>query len=49
MCPDNPSNIFVFMYWHDQTILAGEDIKCTITLKNVTCDASWSLDGCHKT
>lgn len=32
---DDPSNIRVFVHWHDQTIFAGEEIKCTITFKNV--------------
>lgn len=32
---EDPSNIRVFVHWHDQTIFAGEEIKCTITFKNV--------------
>ncbi|KAH7320999.1 intracellular protein transport protein [Stachybotrys elegans] len=35
MAPDSQSNIRVFVRWHDQTVFAGEDIKCTITFKNV--------------
>ncbi|KAI1376078.1 Rgp1-domain-containing protein [Hypoxylon crocopeplum] len=30
-----PSNIRVFITWDDQTVFAGEDIKCHITFKNV--------------
>ncbi|KAI0011675.1 Rgp1-domain-containing protein [Xylariaceae sp. FL0662B] len=29
------TNIRVFMKWEDQTVFAGEDIKCSITFKNV--------------
>jgi RAB6A-GEF complex partner protein 2 len=35
MPPDGPSPIRVFIRWQDQTIFAGEEIKCTITFKNV--------------
>lgn len=35
MAPEGPSNIRVFVHWRDQTVFAGEDIKCTITFKNV--------------
>lgn len=35
MAPDVPSNIRVFVRWHDQTVFAGEEVKCTITFKNV--------------
>ncbi|KAH8677365.1 Rgp1-domain-containing protein [Xylariales sp. PMI_506] len=35
MSADLPSNIRVYIHWHDQTIFAGEDIKCRITFKNV--------------
>ncbi|KAM5355558.1 hypothetical protein ACJ41O_002204 [Fusarium nematophilum] len=35
MAPDGPSNIRVFIRWHDQTVFAGEEVKCTITFKNV--------------
>ena len=35
MSPDGPSNIRVFIRWHDQTVFAGEEVKCTITFKNV--------------
>ncbi|KAM3556363.1 hypothetical protein MY1884_005094 [Beauveria asiatica] len=33
MAPD--SHIRVFVHWRDQTVFAGEDIKCTITFKNI--------------
>lgn len=36
MSPDSPSNIRVFIHWHDQTVFAGEEVRCTITFKNVT-------------
>lgn len=32
---DLPSNIRVFVRWHEPTVFAGEEIKCTITFKNV--------------
>jgi hypothetical protein len=35
MSPDGHGNIRVFIRWHDQTVFAGEEIKCTITFKNV--------------
>lgn len=35
MAPDGPSNIRVFIRWHDQTVFAGEEVKCTVTFKNV--------------
>ncbi|CZS76273.1 unnamed protein product [Fusarium graminearum] len=35
MAPEAPSNIRVFIRWHDQTVFAGEEVKCTITFKNV--------------
>ncbi|CAI4217315.1 unnamed protein product [Parascedosporium putredinis] len=28
-------NVRVFVKWHDQTVFAGEDVKCTITFQNV--------------
>jgi len=31
----NPSNIRVFVHWQDQVVFAGEEVKCTITFKNV--------------
>ncbi|KAI8301565.1 Protein sat1 [Colletotrichum sp. SAR11_240] len=34
------SNIRVFIRWHDQTVFAGEEIKCTITFKNIARDSS---------
>ncbi|TLS28972.1 hypothetical protein PpBr36_01804 [Pyricularia pennisetigena] len=33
--PDGPSTIRVFVHWHGQTVFAGEEVKCTITFKNV--------------
>lgn len=35
MSPDGTSNIRVFIRWHEQTVFAGEEVKCTITFKNV--------------
>ncbi|KAK7921164.1 hypothetical protein PG985_009186 [Apiospora marii] len=35
MSPDSSSNIRVFIHWNDQTVFAGEDVKCNITFKNV--------------
>lgn len=35
MSPDGPSSIRVFIHWHDQTVFAGEEVRCTITFKNV--------------
>lgn len=35
MSPDGASNIRVFIRWDDQTVFAGEDIKCSITFKNI--------------
>ncbi|KAK4252016.1 Rgp1-domain-containing protein [Corynascus novoguineensis] len=31
----NSSNIRVFVRWHEQVVFAGEELKCTITFKNV--------------
>ncbi|KAG7294359.1 hypothetical protein NEMBOFW57_004430 [Staphylotrichum longicolle] len=31
----NNSNIRVFVRWHEQVVFAGEEVKCTITFKNV--------------
>ncbi|KAH6848304.1 Rgp1-domain-containing protein [Chaetomium sp. MPI-CAGE-AT-0009] len=31
----NTSNIRVFVHWHEQVVFAGEELKCTITFKNV--------------
>ncbi|VUC35179.1 unnamed protein product [Clonostachys rosea] len=33
--PHESSHIRVFIRWHDQTVFAGEEVKCTITFKNV--------------
>ncbi|KAF6844674.1 intracellular protein transport protein [Colletotrichum musicola] len=38
MSPEASSNIRVFILWHDQTVFAGEEIKCTITFKNIARD-----------
>jgi hypothetical protein len=35
MPPDGSGNIRVFVRWHDQTVFAGEEVKCTVTFKNV--------------
>ena len=35
MAPDPLGNIRVFVRWHDQTVFAGEEVRCTITFKNV--------------
>ncbi|KAL2136671.1 hypothetical protein VTI74DRAFT_2403 [Chaetomium olivicolor] len=42
MSPDGPSgntssksNIRVFVRWHEHVVFAGEEVKCTITFKNV--------------
>ncbi|KAG6154167.1 hypothetical protein E4U37_002339 [Claviceps purpurea] len=35
MPPEVQSNIRVFIQWHDQTVFAGEEVKCTVTFKNV--------------
>lgn len=40
MSPDRPGNIRVFIRWHDQTVFAGEEIKCRITFKNVAPQSS---------
>ncbi|KAL2205440.1 Rgp1-domain-containing protein [Sarocladium strictum] len=32
---DDATNIRVFVRWHDQTVFSGEEVKCTITFKNV--------------
>ncbi|KAF4123655.1 RAB6A-GEF complex partner protein 2 [Geosmithia morbida] len=39
---EDPSNLRVFVHWHDQTIFAGEEVKCTITFKNVASDSDRS-------
>ncbi|KAG6029804.1 hypothetical protein E4U41_000273 [Claviceps citrina] len=40
MPPDPPSNIRVFIQWRDQTVFAGEEVKCTLTFKNVAATTS---------
>lgn len=42
MAHDASSNIRVFIRWHEQTVFAGEEVKCTITFKNVASTASQS-------
>ncbi|KAK4198501.1 Rgp1-domain-containing protein [Triangularia verruculosa] len=32
---NSSSNIRVFVRWHEQVVFAGEEVKCTITFKNV--------------
>ncbi|KAK0386616.1 hypothetical protein NLU13_6451 [Sarocladium strictum] len=32
---DDATNIRVFVHWKDQTVFSGEEVKCTITFKNV--------------
>ncbi|KAK4135643.1 Rgp1-domain-containing protein [Trichocladium antarcticum] len=32
---NNNNNIRVFVRWHEQAVFAGEEVKCTITFKNV--------------
>ncbi|KOS21722.1 Protein sat1 [Escovopsis weberi] len=36
--PDSSGNIRVFVHWRDQTVFAGEDVKCTIIFRNVAQD-----------
>lgn len=38
MSSDNQSNIRVLVHWRDQTVFAGEEVRCTITFKNVAQD-----------
>ncbi|POR37783.1 Protein sat1 [Tolypocladium paradoxum] len=40
MPPDGASNIRVFINWREQTVFAGEHVKCTITFKNVAAESS---------
>ncbi|KAK2593357.1 Golgi membrane exchange factor (Ric1p-Rgp1p) subunit [Conoideocrella luteorostrata] len=35
MPPESPSTIRVFIQWRDQTVFAGEEVKATITFKNI--------------
>ncbi|KAG6010247.1 hypothetical protein E4U21_007296 [Claviceps maximensis] len=44
MPPDVQSNIRVFIQWHDQTVFAGEEVKCTVTFKNVAAIAAQGRD-----
>ncbi|PHH55373.1 RAB6A-GEF complex partner protein 2, partial [Ceratocystis fimbriata CBS 114723] len=37
---DSPNSIRVLVDWHNQTVFAGEEVKCTITFKNVSADSS---------
>lgn len=43
------SNIRVFIRWHDQTVFAGEEIKCTITFKNIARDHNQQRQSQHLT
>ncbi|KAI0853756.1 Rgp1-domain-containing protein [Daldinia vernicosa] len=43
------SNIRVFITWDDQTVFAGEDIKCHITFKNIAPGLNQSLSTQHQT
>ena len=36
MAPEEPSNLRVYIRWHEQTVFAGEEVKCTIVFKNVS-------------
>ncbi|KAG6011581.1 hypothetical protein E4U54_008014 [Claviceps lovelessii] len=38
------SNVRVFIQWHDQTVFAGEEVKCTVTFKNVAATANQARD-----
>lgn len=40
MPPEQPSNVRVFVQWRDQTVFAGEEVKSTITFKNVSSNTS---------
>ncbi|QUC21944.1 uncharacterized protein UV8b_06185 [Ustilaginoidea virens] len=35
MPPENLDNVRVFVQWRDQTVFAGEELKCTVTFKNI--------------
>lgn len=45
MSPEGHGNIRVFIRWHDQTVFAGEEVKCTITFKNVARPAGSPLSS----
>lgn len=38
MPTDGSSNIRVFVHWRDQTVFAGEEVRCTVIFKNVAQD-----------
>ncbi|KAJ2905268.1 hypothetical protein MKZ38_005970 [Zalerion maritima] len=40
MSPSGSGNIRVFVQWTDQTVFAGEEIKCRITFKNIAPDSN---------
>lgn len=40
MPPEPQGNIRVFIQWRDQTVFAGEEVKCTVTFKNVAATAN---------
>lgn len=39
MTSDGQSNIRVQVHWHEQTVFAGEEVRCTITFKNAARDS----------
>ena len=39
MSSDGASDVRVFVHWRDQTVFAGEEVKCTITFKNIAQEA----------
>ncbi|KAH6621394.1 Rgp1-domain-containing protein [Chaetomium sp. MPI-SDFR-AT-0129] len=43
------SNIRVFVHWHEQTIFAGEELRCTITFKNVARTPTTTTTGPNPT
>ncbi|KAG7101769.1 hypothetical protein HYQ44_018899 [Verticillium longisporum] len=47
MVSDSSSNIRVFIRWDDQIVFAGEEIKCTITFKNI-CHPAASWEAHHR-
>lgn len=40
MAPEGASSVRVFVRWREQTVFAGEDVKCTVTFKNVASSSS---------
>jgi RAB6A-GEF complex partner protein 2 len=43
----SPSNIRVFVQWSEQTVFAGEDIKCQIIFKNVAAVPNEARSSSH--